>query len=152
MPSYTANKANPPLGGGTVQFIKVFLYSKICLSWFFPDTSKYLPSNSSNPTYLETLCQNTLNHLLHLVNSDNFYYSCIVPSSEQNFLIVWTSANRLAWRPWCAINSTLTAHWSKTHKKKCQVKTPPPVTVNCFLFYIFTFKKISWCGSVYKPT
>jgi hypothetical protein len=50
-----------PLGGGMVQFTKVFLYSNICLPWFYPDISKYLPSYSSNSIYLETLsCQNTL--------------------------------------------------------------------------------------------
>jgi len=61
------------------------------------------------------------NHLLHHVNSDHFYlsahYTCIIPSLEQRFLIVYTSANKLAGRPQCAINSILTAHLTKTLKK-----------------------------------
>lgn len=121
MSSYTANRAN--------LFWEEGWYSSPRLScsvmYAFIDSSKTIlitcHHKFKSHISADTVLSEYPNHLLHHVNSDHFYlsvhYTHIVSSSENNILTVWTLANRLAWRPQCAINSMLTTHLTKTLRR-----------------------------------
>jgi len=92
MPSYTANRANLPWEEGCYSS-----WSCSCMvTYGFRYSSQTLLNTCHHTVQIPYIWRHNFseypNHLLHHVNSDQFYlsahYTCIIPSSQQNFLIV----------------------------------------------------------------